>query len=100
MCFYHIVQHESWKGSCAAVHSPLSTEVGYSRQTRFVLCRKPTTNQNRVDVATILCVCISSIRRARLRFIEERTNRQHTVRNFFDRSVPPPGLIDPRIRAS
>ena len=41
---------------------------------------------------------ICSIRRAHRRFLAERTNRQHTMRHFFDRSVPPPGLSDPHIR--
>ena len=42
---------------------------------------------------------ICSIHRAHRRFLEECTNRQHTMRHFFDRSVPPPGLIDPNIPA-
>ena len=41
---------------------------------------------------------IRSIRRAHRRLLKDRTNR-HTMRHFFDRSVPPPGLIDPHIRA-
>jgi hypothetical protein len=42
---------------------------------------------------------IRSIRRAHRRLLEDRTNRQHTIRHFFDRSVPPSDLIDPHIRA-
>ena len=37
--------------------------------------------------------------RAHRRFLAERTNQQHTLRHFFDQSVPTPGLIDPHIRA-
>jgi hypothetical protein len=41
---------------------------------------------------------IRNIRRAHRSFLTESTNRQHTLRHFFDRTVPSPGPIDPHIR--
>jgi hypothetical protein len=41
---------------------------------------------------------LRGIRRAHLRFLAERLERQYTIHHFFDPSVPTPALVDPHRR--